>query len=89
MVKMDQVRNNEASLKYYIGTIHSVLMCFYIRLGFKRAHKGGSSVGRRLEILRNVWHRLGNETVSVGLKWSVKCRATKSECRCRATLILG
>ena len=79
MVKMDQVRNNEASLKYYIGTIHSVLMCFYIRLGINRAHKGGTSVGRRL----------GNETVSVGLKWSVKCRATKSECRCRATLILG
>ena len=51
--------------------------------------KGGLSVGRRLEILRNVRRRLGNKTVSVGLKWSVKCRAIKSECRCRATLILG
>ncbi len=38
--------------------------------------KGGLSVGCRLEILRNVWRRLGNETVSVGQKYSVKCRAT-------------
>ena len=51
--------------------------------------KGGLKVGCRLEILCNVRSRLGNETVSVGLKWGVKCRATKSECRCRATLILG
>ncbi len=50
--------------------------------------KGGLSVGRRLEILLNVRCRLGNETVSVRLKWSVKCRVTKSECQCRATLIL-
>ena len=35
--------------------------------------KGSLSVGRRLEIC-------------VGLRWSVKCRATNSECRCRATL---
>ncbi len=28
--------------------------------------KGGLSVGRRLEILCNVWRQLGNETVSVG-----------------------
>ena len=51
--------------------------------------KGGLSVRRRLEILHNVRRRLKNETVSVGLKWSVKCRGTKSVCRCRATLILG
>ncbi len=51
--------------------------------------KGGLSVGRQLEILRNVPCRLGNKTVSVGLKWSVKCRAYKSECRCQATLIFG
>ena len=51
----------------------------------KRAHEGGLSVGCRLEILRNVWRRLGNKTASVGLKWSVKCQATNSECR----LILG
>ncbi len=51
--------------------------------------KGGLSVGCRLKILHNVQHRLGNETVSVRLKWSVKCRVTNSECRCRATLILG
>ena len=51
--------------------------------------KGGLSVGRRPEILFNVKRRLGNETVSVGLKWSVKCRGTKSECQCRATLVLG
>ncbi len=47
------------------------------------------SVGRRLEILRNVWRRLGNEIVSVRLKWSVKCRVTESGCQCWATLILG
>ncbi len=51
--------------------------------------KGGLSVGRRPKILANVRCRLGNETVSVGLKWSVKCRITNSECRCGATLILG
>ena len=50
--------------------------------------KRGLSVGRRLEILHYVRRRLGNETVSVGLKWSVKCRVTNSECRCRATLII-
>ncbi len=44
--------------------------------------KGGLSVGHRPEILRNVWRRLSNKTVSVGLKWSVKCRVTNSECRC-------
>ncbi len=54
-----------------------------------RAHKGDLSVGRRLKILRNVRRQLTDETVSVGLKWSVKCQAKKSECRCRATLILG
>ncbi len=54
-----------------------------------RAREGGLSVGRRLEFLHNVWRRFGNETVSVRLKWSGKCRATKSGCRCRATLILG
>ncbi len=51
--------------------------------------KGGLSVGRRPEILRNVRRQLGNDTVSVELKWSVKCQGTKSECRCRATLVLG
>ncbi len=51
--------------------------------------KGRLSVGRRPGILGNVQRRLGNETVSVMLKWSVKCRGTKSECRCRATLVFG
>ena len=51
--------------------------------------KGGLSVGRRPEILHNVRRRLGNETVCVELKWSVKCRVTISECRCQATLIFG
>ena len=51
--------------------------------------KGGLSGGRWPKVLRNVWRRLGNETVSVGLKWRVKCRGTKSECQCRATLVLG
>ncbi len=51
--------------------------------------KGSLSVGRRLEILLNVSRRLGNETVSVGLKWSVKCRVTNFECRCQATSLLG
>ena len=51
--------------------------------------KGGLSVGCRLKILHNVRRRLGNETVSVGLKWSVKCRISNSECQCRPTLILG
>ncbi len=51
--------------------------------------KGGLSVGCQLEILRNVQCRLKIETVSVRLKWSVKCRVTKSECRCRAPIILG
>ncbi len=50
--------------------------------------KGGLSVGRRLAILRNVRRQLGNETVTVGPKWSVKCRVTNSECRCQATLVL-
>ncbi len=56
---------------------------------FEGPMKGGLSVRRRPEMLRNVRRQLGNETVSVGLKWSVKCRVTNSECRCRATLILG
>ncbi len=51
--------------------------------------KGGLSVGRRPEILHNVRRRLGNETVCVELKWSVKCRVTNSECQCQATLIFG
>ena len=51
--------------------------------------KGSLSVWRRLKILRNVRRRLGNDTVSVGLKCSVKCWVTNAECWCRATLILG
>ncbi len=47
----------------------------------------GLSVGLQLEILCNVRRRLRNEIVSVGLKWSVKCRATKSECQCRPLMI--
>ena len=35
--------------------------------------KGGLSIRHRPEILHNVQHRLVKETVSVGLKWSVKC----------------
>ncbi len=50
--------------------------------------KGGLSVGRRLEILRNVRRRLENETVSVRHKWSVECWVTNAECRCLATLIM-
>ena len=34
--------------------------------------KGSLGVGRRPEIFRNVRRRLGNETVYVGLEWSVK-----------------
>ena len=37
---------------------------------------GGLSVGRLLEILGNVRCQLENETVNVGLKWSVKCLVT-------------
>ncbi len=51
--------------------------------------KGGLSVGRQTEILRSVRRRLPDETVSVKLKWSVKCRSPILECWCRATLILG
>ncbi len=51
--------------------------------------KGGLSVGCWPEILLDVRHRLGYETVGVGLKSSVKCRVANPECRCRATLILG
>ncbi len=36
--------------------------------------KGGLSVGHRLEILRNVRRRLGNETVSVGAE--VECQVS-------------
>ena len=48
-----------------------------------RAHEGGSGW-----ILHNVRCRLGKEALSDRLEWSVKCRVTNSECRCRA-LILG
>ena len=40
--------------------------------------KEGLSVECPLEFLHNVQHGLGNETVSVGLKWSVKCLVTYS-----------
>ncbi len=62
---------------------------YFVIKPLKGPVKGGLSVRRRLKILHNVWRRLGNETVSVGLKWSVKCRVTNYECGCRATLILG
>ncbi len=65
--------------------------------------KGGLNVGGRLEFFGNVQCQLGNKNVSVGVKWSVECRADNSECpwerilvpqqtfngmRCRPTLIL-
>ena len=40
--------------------------------------KGSLSVGCQLKILHNVRCRIGNETISVGLKRSVKCWVTKS-----------
>ena len=52
-------------------------------------HEGGLSVGVDPKFCRKVWHQLRNETFSAGLKCSVKCQVTNSECQCRATLILG
>ncbi len=51
--------------------------------------KWGVSVGRRLKILRNVHASTARWDETVGIKWSVECLANKSECRCRATSILG
>ncbi len=39
------------------------------------------SVGCRLKIFGNVRGQRGNENVSARLKWSVECRADKSECQ--------
>ncbi len=50
---------------------------------------GGLNVGCWLEFFENVRCQLGNKNVSVGLKWSVECRADNSECQCQPPLILG
>ncbi len=49
--------------------------------------KRGLSVGCRLEIFCNVWRRLDNESVLCRTEWSVECRTSNPECRCRPTLI--
>ncbi len=60
----------ELSLTYmtkvcWSNCLHKV--CNFSRQHNNKAREGGLSVGCRLEILRNIRRRLGNETFSVGL----------------------
>ncbi len=52
--------------------------------------KGCLSVGCQLKfwVMSGVDFQI-YDTVSVGLKWNVECRANKSDCPWRAALILG
>ncbi len=50
--------------------------------------KGGQSVGCWLKIFRNVWRRLGIESVQCRAEWSVKCWVSNFECLCWPTWVL-
>ncbi len=81
---------HQAPHRYFFNNcVFSSALPFCNAAAFLGPMKGGLSVGCRLKIFHNVWRRLGKESVVCRADWSVECRASNSECRCRPTLNLG